>query len=64
MLVGFILLVSACGADYCEALSVSEKIYQTEELCQAVLTKIHSVRPHAVLMCGEVYGDDTDGSDS
>ena len=64
MLVGFLLLVSACGADYCEALPVSEKIYQTEELCQTVLTKTHSVRSHAVLMCGEVYSEDADGSDS
>lgn len=64
MLAGFILLVSACGADYCEALPVSEKIYQTDRLCQAVLAKIHSVRPHAILMCGEVYSEDTDGPNS
>lgn len=63
MLVGFLLLVSACGADYCEALPVSEKIYQTEEQCQTLLTKLHQRRPHALLMCSEVYDDETESTD-
>jgi hypothetical protein len=55
MLIGFILLVSACGNDYCDALPVSERTYATEAECEQVLKAIQLRRPKAVLFCGEVY---------
>ncbi|WP_170870427.1 hypothetical protein [Pantoea sp. 1.19] len=55
MLIGFVLLVSACGHDACEALPVSERIYPTEAACQAMADRIHKVRPQVVLLCGEVH---------
>ncbi|OMQ26975.1 hypothetical protein [Serratia oryzae] len=55
MLIGFILLVSACGYDHCDALPVSEHIYATEAECEHVLKAIQLRRPQAVLFCGEVY---------
>ncbi|VXC76758.1 conserved hypothetical protein [Enterobacterales bacterium 8AC] len=54
-LIGFALLVSACGHDYCDALPVSERIYATEAECEQVLKAIHLRRPEAVLLCGEVH---------
>ncbi|PKH26359.1 hypothetical protein CIG19_00715 [Enterobacterales bacterium CwR94] len=55
MLIGFVLLVSACGHDACDALPVSERIYPTETACQTMAERIRKVRPQAVLMCGEVH---------
>lgn len=55
MLIGFVLLVSSCGLDACDALPVSEDIYPTQSECQIMLAQIKEHRPSAVLMCGEVY---------
>lgn len=55
MLIGFVLLVSACGHDACDALPVSEHIFPTHTACQRIANRIHERRPNAVLMCGEVY---------
>lgn len=58
MLIGFVLLVSACGSDACDALPVSEKIYQDHASCQRMAERIHHVRPNVVLLCGEVHRDE------
>lgn len=55
MLIGFVLLVSSCGFDACEALPVTEYIYPAQSECQAVSTLIKERRPNVVLMCSEVY---------
>lgn len=55
MLIGFVLLVSACGHDACEALPVSERIYPTKASCETMAHRIHEVRPNVVLLCGEVH---------
>lgn len=55
MLIGFVLLVSACGYDACDALPVSEHIFSTRTECEQVAQRIHERRPTAVLLCGEVY---------
>ncbi|MFC0225700.1 hypothetical protein [Serratia aquatilis] len=55
MLIGFILLVSACGYDHCEALPVSERIYPTKAECEKMIDAIQRLRPKAVLFCGDVY---------
>ncbi len=57
MLIGFVLLVSACGHDACDALPVSEHIFPTQIACQRMADRIHQRRPGAVLMCGEVWRD-------
>ncbi|BFI66089.1 hypothetical protein okayama3_16740 [Yersinia pseudotuberculosis] len=55
MLIGFVLLVSACGMDACEALPVTEDIYSTRHECIDVALRLHERRPDVVLLCGEVY---------
>lgn len=55
MLIGFVLLVSSCGLDACDALPVTEDIYPTQSECQQISTLIKERKPDAVLMCGEVY---------
>ncbi|MFP9470293.1 hypothetical protein AB6D37_16345 [Pectobacterium brasiliense] len=60
MIIGFVLLVSACGFDACEAMPVSDDLYLTEESCILVLDAIHERRPAAVLMCGAVWREDGD----
>ncbi|CNL10350.1 Uncharacterised protein [Yersinia frederiksenii] len=55
MLIGFVLLISSCGFDACEALPVTEDIYPTQSECQQISTLIKERRTDAVLMCGEVY---------
>jgi hypothetical protein len=55
MLIGFVLLVSACGNDACDALPVSERIYPTKIVCEQMAERIHKIRPNAVLICGEVH---------
>ncbi|ARU93208.1 hypothetical protein [Tatumella citrea] len=57
MLIGFVLLVSACGNDACDALPVSEHIFPSQASCEMMADRIHKVRPHAVLICGEVHRD-------
>ncbi|WP_029686408.1 hypothetical protein [Tatumella saanichensis] len=54
MLIGFVLLVSACGNDACDALPVSEKIYPDHASCQQMIDRLHKVRPRVFLLCGEV----------
>ncbi len=44
MLIGFVLLVSACGHDACDALPVSERIYPTKVACEQMADRIHKVR--------------------
>ncbi|WP_121575049.1 hypothetical protein [Brenneria alni] len=60
MIIGFVLLVSTCGFDACEALPVSDDIYLTEESCHLVLEAIHERRPETVLTCGTVWREDSD----
>jgi len=55
MLIGFVLLVSACGHDACDALPVSEHIFPTRAACERMAERIHERRPAAVLLCGEVH---------
>lgn len=55
MIIGFVLLVSSCGFDACEALPVTEDIYPTQSECQVASTRLQERRPDAVLMCSEVY---------
>ncbi|CRY53610.1 MULTISPECIES: hypothetical protein [Yersinia] len=55
MLIGFVLLVSTCGMDACEALPVTDDIYSTRHECMAVALRLHERRPDVVLICGEVY---------
>lgn len=57
MLIGFVLLVSACGHDACDALPVSEHIFPDKKACEQMADRIHQRRPNAVLLCGEVYRD-------
>lgn len=58
MLIGFVLLVSACGHDACDALPVSEHIFPTQVACEQMAVRIHQRRPSAVLICGEVLRSD------
>lgn len=53
--IGFVLLVSPCGHDACDALPVSERIYPTKDECDQVKEAIQSRRPRAVLYCSEVF---------
>lgn len=55
MLIGFVLLVSSCFNDSCNALPVTEDIYPTQSECTITLARIKERSPIAVLMCGEVY---------
>lgn len=55
MLIGFVLLVSSCGLDACDALPVTEDIYPTQSECLTISTLIKERRPNVVLVCGEVY---------
>lgn len=55
MLIGFVLLVSACGHDACDALPVSEHIFPSRYACEQMAERIHQRRPNVVLQCGEVY---------
>lgn len=55
MLIGFVLLITSCFNDSCNALPVTEDIYPAQSECQAVSTLIKERRPNAVLMCSEVY---------
>lgn len=55
ILIGFVLLVSPCGHDACDALPVSERVYSTQAECEQVKEAIQLRRPHAVLYCSEVY---------
>lgn len=54
-LIGFVLLVSPCGHDACDAIPVSDAIYPTKSECQRMIDGLHKRRPNVVLMCNEVY---------
>ncbi|MFJ5507705.1 hypothetical protein [Pectobacterium jejuense] len=64
MIIGFVLLVSACGADFCDAMPVSDDIYLNRESCLLVLDAIHERRPEAILLCGEVWREESDDKES
>lgn len=55
MLIGFVLLISSCGFDSCDALPVTEDIYPTQSECLTISTLIKERKPDAVLVCSEVY---------
>lgn len=55
MLIGFVLLITSCFNDSCNALPVTEDIYPTQSECQAVSTRLKERKPNAVLLCAEVY---------
>ncbi|CAK9884070.1 MAG: hypothetical protein XXXJIFNMEKO3_00451 [Candidatus Erwinia impunctatus] len=57
MLIGFVLLVSSCGYDSCEALPVTEQLFPTRAICERIAQRIHQRRPNAILSCGGVYRD-------
>ncbi|ARD19783.1 hypothetical protein [Edwardsiella piscicida] len=59
-LIGFVLLVSPCGHDACDALPVTEDIYPTRLECQRMIDRLHQRRPNVVLFCGEVYRDESE----
>jgi len=54
-LIDFVLLVSPCGLDACDALPVSERVYSTKAKCKQVKEAIQLRWPRAVLYCGEIY---------
>ena len=45
MLIGFVLLVSACGHDACDALPVTEHIYPTQAACEHMAGALSSAVP-------------------
>ncbi|CQR02765.1 Uncharacterised protein [Yersinia mollaretii] len=55
MLIGFVLLISSCGFDACDALPVTEDIYPTQSECLTTSALIKERSPDVVLMCSEVY---------
>lgn len=55
MLIGFVLLITSCFNDSCNALPVTEDIYPTQSECLTISALIKERRPNAVLMCSEVY---------
>lgn len=58
MLIGWVLLVSLCAFDSCDAMPVTGKTYSTQAECQKYLEDLHKRRPDVVLICGEVYRDE------
>ncbi|ASM12294.1 hypothetical protein AAH178_000690 [Serratia marcescens] len=54
-LIGFLLLVSPCGHDACDALPVSERIYSSFDQCERMREAIQLRRPRTVLYCDGVY---------
>ncbi len=55
ILIGFVLLVSPCSHDACDAIPVSERVYSSKTECEQVREAIQLRRPQAVLFCGDVY---------
>lgn len=55
MIIGFVLLVSSCGADFCEALPVTDDIYLNLQSCELAMETVHDRYPTAILSCGEVW---------
>ncbi|MFH2331167.1 hypothetical protein ABK654_13965 [Morganella morganii] len=60
--IGFVLLVSTCGDDACEALPVTEDIYTRHE-CELRLKYIAKRRPNLYFMCNEVMRENGSGDD-
>lgn len=58
ILAGFILLVSSCGNDVCDALPVSDDIYLNKQSCELVADIIHERSPESMLICGEVWREE------
>ncbi|HEK1899595.1 TPA: hypothetical protein SMR89_000421 [Proteus mirabilis] len=56
MLVGYVLLVSPCGHDSCDAVPVTETIYTKDE-CTIRLNYLKKKRPDLYIFCGEVLRD-------
>ena len=56
MLVGYVLLVSPCGNDSCDAVPVTETIYTKDE-CTTRLNYLKQKRPDLIIFCGEVLRD-------
>lgn len=61
--IGFVLLVSTCGGDACEALPVTEDIYTKHE-CEHRLKYIAKRRPNLYFMCNEVMRETGSGDDN
>ncbi|MDV0623709.1 hypothetical protein RZO95_17305 [Klebsiella variicola subsp. variicola] len=57
-LAGFILLVSACETDACDALPVSDDIYLNKQSCELVMELVQENTPESVLICGEVWREE------
>ncbi|HBS8663302.1 hypothetical protein ACXP0O_17585 [Klebsiella pneumoniae] len=57
-LAGFVLLVSACGTDACDALPVTDDIYLNKQSCELVADVIHERSPGALLICREVWREE------
>lgn len=57
-LAGFILLVSTCGTDVCDALPVTDDLYLNKPSCELVAEIIHERSPGAALLCGEVWREE------
>lgn len=55
MLIGFVLLITSCFNDSCNAIPVTEDIYPTQSECLTTSELIKERRPNVVLMCSEVY---------
>ncbi|CFQ48944.1 Uncharacterised protein [Yersinia similis] len=55
MLIGFVLLITSCFNDSCDALPVTEYIYPTQSECLTISALIKERRTDVVLTCGEVY---------
>ncbi|CNJ78608.1 Uncharacterised protein [Yersinia intermedia] len=55
MLIGFVLLITSCFNDSCNAIPVTEDIYPTQSDCLQISTLIKERRPDVVLMRAEVY---------
>ncbi|QHA85665.1 hypothetical protein FO014_00975 [Serratia rhizosphaerae] len=54
-LLGFVLLVSPCGYDACDALLASETVYPTRSECVKVKDAIQRRLPDVVLFCSAAY---------
>ncbi|QPT15444.1 hypothetical protein I6G37_11060 [Serratia rubidaea] len=57
-LIGFVLLVSPCGHDACDAPLASEAVYPTETECEQVKAALNRRLPDAVLYCSEAYREE------
>ncbi|WBF43737.1 hypothetical protein [Serratia rubidaea] len=54
-LIGFVLLVSPCGYDACDALLASETVYPTRSECVEVKEAVQRRLPEVVLFCQAAY---------